>query len=97
MTDALTDALKAYVAKKKPGAPLEKVRCERLSDGFCLQMLHTGCYDDEYITFSVMEKYCADNGYRRTQRSHKEIYLSDPQKTPPEKLKTALRFGIGKI
>lgn len=57
-------------------------------------MLHTGSYDDEPATFEIMKQYCHENGYIRTKRSHKEIYLNDARKTPKEKLKTTLRFEI---
>jgi hypothetical protein len=39
-----------------------------------------------------MEEYCTQQGLKRTSKIHREIYLSDPRKTEPNKLKTLLRF-----
>jgi hypothetical protein len=57
-------------------------------------MLHKGSYDSEPASFDMMEQYCKDNGYKRASLIHREIYLSDPRKTEPEKLKTVLRFQV---
>ena len=94
VTDALASQVIEYVAVKKPHALLGDVRFARIADGLCLQMLHLGSYDSEPETFATMRQYCDDNGYIRTQRSHKEIYLTDARKTPPEKQKTTLRFKV---
>ena len=99
--DFITEALAAetidYTAKKKPHPLLKDVRFERIADGLCVQMLHLGSYDSETSSFAQMQKFCDDNGYVRTQHSHKEIYLTDARKTEPEKLKTTLRFSVEKI
>lgn len=47
-------------------------------------------------SFARMEAYCAEHGYVRTSKAHREIYLSDPRKTEPSKLKTVLRFQVRK-
>lgn len=96
LTDELAKEVVEWTAKKKPHKLLKDVRFVHMADGLCLQMLHNGSYDDEPATFDVMQKYCDDNGYIRTQHSHKEIYLNDARKTPKEKLKTTLRFSIEK-
>ena len=59
-----------------------------------MQMLHVGPYDDEPISFNMMQAYCAEHGLRRASDSHREIYLSDARKTDPARLKTVLRFGV---
>jgi hypothetical protein len=97
VTDDLAMQIIGDLSKKKPSALLETVRFERMADGLCVQMLHVGSYNSEPKTFEVMNKYCDDNGYRRIQLSHKEIYLSDPKKTPDDQLKTTLRFSVEKI
>lgn len=83
--------------KKKPRELLEKVRFEEIAEGDCVQMLHLGSYDDEAASFNIMERFAADNGYRRKSKIHKEIYLSDPRNVAPEQLKTVLRFGVEKM
>jgi hypothetical protein len=72
---------------KKKHLPVQLAKYERLSDGLCLQMMHHGSYDDEPATFSIMEKYCEENGLIRIDKCHKEIYISDTRKTVEEKLK----------
>jgi len=80
-------------AKKKKANPfLEKVRFEHVEEGLCCQMMHLGSFDDEPASFARMEAFCTDNGYSRASKLHREIYLADPRKTEPEKLRTVLRF-----
>lgn len=65
-------------------------------EGLCVQMLHIGSYDTEPETFKIMEQFTSDNLLTRTSLTHKEIYLSDPRKTQPDKLKTVLRYTVSK-
>lgn len=71
-------------------------------EGLCVQMLHLGCYDDEPKSIAQMEEFIASfslqndignikNGF---QRAHHEIYLNNPNKTAPQKLKTILRIPV---
>ena len=85
------------VKKSKPDLPLENAAFEEEGDGFSVQMLHVGSYDGEHISFEKMEAFCAKNGLERTEKYHREIYLSDPRKTAVEKLKTVLRFQVKRI
>ena len=94
ITEALATETIEYTAKKKPHPILKDVRFERIADGLCVQMLHLGSYDDEPASFAKMQAFCNENGYKRTQHSHKEIYITDARKTTPEKLKTTLRFSV---
>lgn len=68
-----------------------------VDEGLCVQMMHTGPYDDEPATVALMDKYIAENGYRNDisdTRRHHEIYLSDARKVSPEKWKTVIRHPI---
>ena len=76
------------------GVYLEKVRFEYLTEGLCCQMLHVGPFDLEPESFARMEAYCEEQGWIRASKIHREIYLSDPRKTEPAKLKTVLRFPV---
>jgi hypothetical protein len=61
--------------------------------------MHIGSYDDEPATIALMDKYAVENGYAmdiNDTRRHHEIYLSDPRKVAPEKLKTVIRHPIAK-
>ena len=61
--------------------------------------MHIGSYDDEPKTVELMNSFLDENGYVNDiseKRLHHEIYLSDPRKTPPEKLRTVIRHPIKK-
>lgn len=62
--------------------------------------MHAGPYDDEPATISAMRVFAAERGYApdfSEARLHHEIYLSDPRKCAPEKLKTVIRHPIKSI
>jgi hypothetical protein len=82
------------VKKNKPHDLLNQVKFERISDGDCVQMLHAGSYDDEPESFRMMEDFAEENNLRRLSKMHREIYLNDPRKIDPAKLKTVLRFQV---
>ncbi|MDR1603307.1 MAG: GyrI-like domain-containing protein [Gracilibacteraceae bacterium] len=86
-------------AKKKPGLDFAKARLERFAEGLCVQIMHIGPYDDEPRSIRRLAVFAAENGFREdfATRRHHEIYLSDPRKTAPDKLKTVLRHPIAKL
>lgn len=98
--DFVTEELFQYALettkKKKPNIPLDKVKFETLEDGLCVQMMHIGSYDDEPRSFRLMEQYCEEENLTRINLAHKEVYITDPRKTAPEKLKTVLRIQVAK-
>lgn len=83
----------AQTKKKKPNAMLDRVRFETYDEGLCVQMLHVGPFSTEPETFTRIEAFCAAHGYTRS-KAHHEIYLSQIDRTPPEKLKTILRVQV---
>lgn len=82
--------------RKKQNPLLEKVRFERVEDGLSCQMMHIGSFEAEPESFAQMEAFCTEHGFIRLSKIHREIYLSDPRKTEPSKMKTVLRFSVGK-
>ncbi|OKP84555.1 GyrI-like domain-containing protein [Paenibacillus sp. P32E] len=98
--DFVTPALAAEIVDKvkrtKPQPLLDRATFGSYEDGLCVQMLHSGPYDDEPASFSKMEQYCVQQGLRRISKTHREIYLSDARRTQPEKLKTVLRFLVSR-
>ncbi|WP_040205288.1 GyrI-like domain-containing protein [Neobacillus jeddahensis] len=96
LTNVWFETFLAQTKKKKPNSYLDKVMFSEMTDGLCCQMLHKGSYDDEPVSFELMEKFCEEQGYIRISKTHREIYLSDPRRTDREKLKTVLRFKITK-
>ena len=66
-------------------------------EGLCVQCMHVGSYDTEPETLEQMDAFAREQGYEtdfRGHRRHHEIYLSDPRRTAPEKLKTVLRHPV---
>lgn len=100
LDEDLFNTYKALLLKKERDpavlSAIERVRLEVIEEGPCVQMLHIGSYDNEPATFQVMEAFCKEMGYKRKEKTHKEIYLSDPRKVAPEKLRTVLRFKVTK-
>lgn len=90
----LTSAVEKLLEKGKE-PEVQNVRFEYLSEGPCVQMLHVGPYDREHETVSQMETFAHEQGLKLHGRHH-EIYLSDPRRVPPEKLKTILRHPVKK-
>lgn len=75
-------------------AALDRVRFERYSEGRCVQILHVGPYDTEAPTLARLhDEFLPDNGLTFNGRHH-EIYLSDPRRTDPERLRTILRQPV---
>jgi len=87
-------ATKQLREKKNPLA-LDKIRFESYHEGLSVQILHIGPYDDEGPTIAQMHKFIDENGYQLHMKHH-EIYLSDPRRSKPEKLKTVLRQPVTK-
>jgi hypothetical protein len=75
---------------------LPSVRLEKYHEGLSAQILHIGSYDDEGpVLMRLHQNWIPDHGYKENGKHH-EIYLSDPRRTEPKKLKTVLRQPIKK-
>jgi hypothetical protein len=85
----LANAVEALLRKAKT-APLKEVKIEKLEEGRCVQMLHVGPYDAERQTIDQMLRHAAVHGLAPRGKHH-EIYLSDPRRVAPERLRTILR------
>jgi len=71
-----------------------------IEEGQCVQIMHIGSYNDEPATVKLMDDFVKAHGYENDfsdTRLHHEIYLSDPRKTSPEKLRTVIRHPVRKI
>jgi hypothetical protein len=93
VTDAMVaEVLPATIAKKHlPAGP--GVRLETLTEGVAAQVLHLGAYADEPATVGRLHRYLHEHGYRPVGRHH-EIYLGDPRRTEPQRLRTILRQPV---
>ena len=82
------------VRRKKAPAALDRLRVEVLDEGRAVQALHIGPYDDEGpVLEKLHNEFLPQNGLVPTGKHH-EIYLSDPRKAAPEKLRTILRQPV---
>ncbi len=96
LTEPMFERFLEQTKKKKPNPFLGQVRFERISDGLSCQMMHLCSFDDEPQSFARMETYCEEQSFIRTSLLHREIYLSDPRRVEPAKMKTVLRFPVRK-
>lgn len=80
--------------KRGKSPSVKDVRLEKLREGRCVQMLHVGPYEREPETIEKMRAFAEARGLSLKGRHH-EIYLSDPRRVAPEKLKTILRLPVG--
>lgn len=83
----------AVLLKRGKGREVEQVCLEPLSEGECVQMLHVGPYEKEKETLDIMQAF-AESRRLCFHGRHHEIYLSDPRRVVPEKLRTILRMPV---
>jgi hypothetical protein len=93
--DDLHQATKTLIKRGK-GEDAGRVELWPLNEGLCVQALHIGPYDSEEKTLSAMRAFAQKRGLR-VSGPHHEIYLSDPRRVPPSKLKTILREPVTAI
>lgn len=90
----------AQLRKKRGDLPVfSRLRLEAFEEGLCVQLMHIGPYATEPANVERMYSLAAQQGYRSRLGSggkHHEIYLSDPRKASPERMKTVLRHPIEK-
>lgn len=85
-------AIKAVIAKGKSDLA-DQVKLEQVTEGRCVQMLHVGPYPEEATTIEKMQALAEGNGVQ-LRGPHHEIYLSDPNRVPPQRLRTILRYPV---
>jgi len=89
--DLLAEAVAA--AARKATEPLPAVQVSRWCEGLSAQLLHVGPYAEEAPSIVALHEGIAALGYRPRGRHH-EIYLGDPRRSAPEKLRTLLRHPV---
>jgi hypothetical protein len=87
-----TQALE-QLRKKKPSPALERLRLEIIHEGLSIQVLHVGPYANEPATIARMDAFAEEQGYLMHGKHH-EIYLGNPLRADPAKLKTILRHPV---
>jgi hypothetical protein len=90
VTQARVDQALEQVRRKKDVPALSKLRFESFHEGLAAQIMYIGPYAAEGPTIARLHQFIADNGCGLTGKHH-EIYLGDPRKSAPDKLKTIIR------
>lgn len=89
-------AARKILKQRGRDADTDLVALETVNEGRCVQMLHVGPYDREVDTVTVMARFAAAAGFRLVGPHH-EIYLSDPRRVAPERLRTILRIPVAAV
>jgi hypothetical protein len=91
--DMVAQSLATTAASKDlPALPL--LRFETYDEGRAVQILHVGPYDAETpVLARLHQEYLPSHGLDFNGRHH-EVYLSDPRRTAPERLRTILRQPV---
>lgn len=92
ITDKDVSAATGTGAGQGAGA-MQEIKLETLTEGRCVQVLHVGPYDQEDATIAAMMDFAKEKGLT-LNGPHHEIYLSDPNRTEPAKLRTILRQPV---
>ena len=93
VTADLVERVRQEVARKKDLPALPRMRFETYHEGLSVQIMYVGAYADEGPTIARLHAFAEAQGYQLRGKHH-EIYLSDPRRTLPEKLKTVIRQPI---
>lgn len=94
VTDGDVDASRLAALRKKGLPTIAEVRPATLNEGTSAQVLHIGPYDDEGPVLARLHHgFLAANGLRMTGHHH-EVYLGDPRRAAPERLRTVLRQPV---
>lgn len=86
-------ALGEAARHRAPDAAIELVFLKRWREGLAAQVLHVGPYARELPTVAALSEYVRELGYEPRGRLH-EIYLSDPRRCSPQRLRTILRQPV---
>jgi len=93
VTQALFEKAVEEVQRKKDLPGLVRLRLERYHEGLSVQIMHIGPYAEEAPTIEKLHAFAREEGYRLRGKHH-EVYLSDPRRTAPDKIKTVIRQPV---
>ena len=96
VTAAEVAAAAEAAARRRPSPAISLVRLERLEEGLAAQIMHVGPYSAEAPTIERLHAFVQEQGYELRGRHH-EIYLGDPRRTAPERLKTVIRHPVREV
>ena len=94
ITTEMVRAALERVKVKKPNPLYEEIFFDMIHDRKCVEILHIGSYDNEPVSFALMDKFVKENGLHRISDWHREIYLNNANRAKTDKLKTILRYIV---
>jgi hypothetical protein len=83
-------------AKKKEQPALSRLRLDAYHEGLASQIMYFGTYADEGPAIARLHQFIEESGHIRFGKHH-EIYLGDPRRVAPEKLRTVIRQPMRKL
>ncbi len=95
ITPEIFEQAKKTLVKKKNPPHISQARLDIYQEGLSAQIMHIGPYSEEGPTIATLHKFFEEKNYTFNGRHH-EIYLGDPRRTKPEKLKTIIRQPVKK-
>ena len=93
VTAEIFEAACEQAAAKRSLPALELMRFEDFDEGLCAQVRYRGPYAEEGPTIERLHAFIAEQGYEPNGKHH-EIYLGDPRRSAPEKLRTVIRQPV---
>lgn len=101
VTADIFEEAREQVRRKRGDSPsLSRGRLGSFEEGLCVQTMHLGPYATEPATIDRMREYMQEHGLKDNvgpNGKHHEIYMSDPRRVAPDKVKTVLRHPVLKI
>lgn len=94
VTKSMFDIALEKVEKKKPNSLLSEISFTSTQESMYIEILHIGSYDDEPESFQKMNQFALENGLKRSNEWHREIYLNNANRVEKSKLKTILRYTV---
>jgi hypothetical protein len=98
--DDFEQALTQLRQKKGDQPGFNRLRLDTFEEGPCVQVMHIGPYAEEPATLERLHAFMAEHDYQDLVGlggMHHEIYIGDPRRAAPERLKTVLRHPVRRI
>lgn len=93
VTEERFEAARESAKQKEPLPIFDELRLEVYEEGLAAQIMHIGPYADEAPNIDKLHTFIQEQGYALRGKHH-EIYIGDPNRSAPEKLKTIIRQPI---
>ena len=91
--DSVVNEVRDKLRSKGKEGDFDAVRLVEIDEGLCVQILHVGPYGEIESPLDAMHAFVSGEGHE-LHGWHHEIYLSDPRRVPPERLRTLLRLQV---